>query len=191
MNSIFTIYMAENSVDGNKPYIGFDSRWPCRQKAHKRAKGNCPKFHAAIRKYGADSFKWTVLYQSSDKLHCAEMEKHFIEEYDSVTNGYNLALGGLLTNHSTETKQKISLSHKGKKHSEETKRKMRLARLGKTSPMKGKKHSEESRQKLKLSHIGNKSGQGNKGKKVSEQTRKKLSVAAQKWWQKTKSSRTL
>ena len=64
---------------------------------HKREsqKNNKIKFYNAIQKYGWESFVWEVLYQSKDGEHCLNvMETHFINEFDSMKNGYNTASGG-------------------------------------------------------------------------------------------------
>lgn len=102
---IYTIYAATNTVN-QKQYIGFDSNWPKRRRAHKvvafnaKAPGYRTAFRSAIRKYGFESFEWRVLYQSKDRDHTLkEMEPHFIAEYNtycrsSNSDGYNLTLGG-------------------------------------------------------------------------------------------------
>lgn len=118
---IFTIYMAENKVDG-KRYIGFDSAWPSRKTFHINTKKNsCPKFHRAIKKYGKDAFEWSVLFQGWDREFTSEyVEPLLIVEYNTRESGYNVAAGGKCAKHSAETIQKLS-----KPKSEETKMKFR------------------------------------------------------------------
>jgi len=92
---IHTIYKSVNTKNG-KIYIGFDSNWPNRMFVHKSAskKQDC-KFYRAIRKYGWDSFQWSIVYQSQDREHTLNvMETFFIQEHDSFYNGYNSTLGG-------------------------------------------------------------------------------------------------
>jgi group I intron endonuclease len=96
---IYSIYKVVNQING-KVYIGFDSKWPNRVKKHKwnylksKQKKNF-RFYCALRKYGWDNFKWEIIYQSKDGQHCLKvMESHFIQEYDSYLNGYNMTLGG-------------------------------------------------------------------------------------------------
>lgn len=46
-------------------------------------------------KHGVDNFAFEVIYQSCDKDYTKNiMENHFIIEYNSFNNGYNMTLGG-------------------------------------------------------------------------------------------------
>jgi group I intron endonuclease len=122
--SIYSIYKSTNKING-KNYIGFDSNWPQRQKDHlHKYKTINTKFYCAIRKYGWENFEWEVIYQSKDGNYClVVMEKYFINEYNSLSEGYNMTIGGegvmLGRKHKNETLMKMSLSHLGKKPSEE------------------------------------------------------------------------
>jgi len=142
-------------------------------------------FHNALRKYGEEAFEWEVIEECYSKEELDEMEYHYIIQYNSFNreNGYNLSLGGEGNHgfkHSSETKQKISDSNKGKtlgrKHTEESKRKMSAIMKGRkysdshckaiSEANKGKKLSYEHKAKLSISH---------KGKKLSEEHCKKIS----------------
>jgi group I intron endonuclease len=92
---VSTIYRAVNKINAHS-YIGFDSRWPNRMRQHKeKYKKENRKFYDAIKKYGWDNFEWEILYQSLDAEHCLTiMESQFIQEYNSMENGYNMTLGG-------------------------------------------------------------------------------------------------
>ena len=100
--NIYSIYKA-TCVVTNQCYIGFDSNWPNRKKSHKREsqKDNNIKFYNAIKKYGWDNFEWEVIYQAKESLSNKDshtfrvMESHFINQYDSIKNGYNIAPGGI------------------------------------------------------------------------------------------------
>ena len=93
--SIYSIYKSVNRING-KVYIGIDKNWPGRRYAHKsKAKHNTGfHFHKAIRKHGWENFEWSVLYQTKDDEHVKEMEKFFIQEYNSFVKGYNQTIGG-------------------------------------------------------------------------------------------------
>lgn len=99
MVKLGTIYKA-TAPDG-RCYVGFDSRWPRRKTAHLQKafienEGNYnTHFHRAIRKYGRENFTWEILYQSNDLEHTLnKMEPHFIQEYNSFGNGFNMTKGG-------------------------------------------------------------------------------------------------
>jgi hypothetical protein len=98
-----TIYKATNILNG-RPYIGFDSSWPNRQKEHLRqafqpkSSSYSTAFHKAIRESKPESFVWEVLYTSDDLEHTLNvMESRFIQEHNShhlYGHGYNMTLGG-------------------------------------------------------------------------------------------------
>jgi group I intron endonuclease len=169
---IYSIYKAENLHNG-KVYIGFDSNWPKRFNDHKRnyLKKSNTLFYNSLKKYGWDSFRWQVIYQSTDFDHCLNvMEPHFILEYNSLSEGYNMTPGGegkkLGSFESTATRHKKSIAHKGMKQSLESIKKTQEGR-------KGYKHSKETKLKLSLARIGKPSW--NKGLKgVQQSTRKGL-----------------
>jgi group I intron endonuclease len=147
MSKIYTIYKATNLVNG-KSYIGFDSCWPNRKVEHENnaRKGIEFAFYKALRKYGKESFEWSVLYQSEDREHTLNtMESHYIKECKShlQENGYNMTYGGEGTIGrvlSEQTKKKISNSKKGI--------------VVKTSRIyeKGTKHSVESVKRMAEKH---------------------------------------
>lgn len=93
--TIYTIYKATNTVN-KKVYIGFTSSFHKRVHTHKKDyKKRITKFYSAIRKYGWENFQWEVLFQSTDKEYCLNiMEQHYIDQYNSIKEGYNLNFGG-------------------------------------------------------------------------------------------------
>lgn len=107
-----------------------------------------------------ERYDYTVLYSSDDvsedDLNMLEMS--FIERYNPRFNFTKGGDGLAGYNHTKETKNKISKSHKGKTHSEETKKKISEIKKGKTlseetknkisESLKGKTHSEKTKQKI-------------------------------------------
>jgi group I intron endonuclease len=91
----YSIYRATNRANG-KVYIGFSKDWKQRKRRHKSIyKTTQNKFYDAIKKYGWESFDWEEIYTSLDKDHCyLVMEQYFIEQYNSIENGYNIIQGG-------------------------------------------------------------------------------------------------
>jgi len=158
------IYLTTCLVN-DKKYIG--------QSINQRNKntylGSGIAFKCALRKYGKDNFKKTILV---DNVRCLnelnKLEREFIRKHDCLSpNGYNLDLGGTNKGRMSEaskakmiksktgkkhTQKQIEAnikSHKGLKLSDETKKKIGDANRGKPSWNKGKKmpkgHSEKMR----------------------------------------------
>lgn len=119
-------------------------------------------------------------YQLEDEGVMLVLERMLIWYYRN--EGYDLCNmtdgGDGLINPSKETRNKMSLSHIGKKHSEEQKQKIGISQLGKVNSREtidkirkgniGKKRSDETKQKIRDVNIG---------KKHSEETKKKMSLS--------------
>jgi len=96
---IFSIYKCTNKLNG-KIYIGFTQKHISERISghiyNALVKNKNTKFYSALRKYGIDNFIFEIIYQSKDKNHCHNvMENFFINEYDSIQNGYNQTEGGI------------------------------------------------------------------------------------------------
>lgn len=158
-----------------KSYIGQTTN-----EAHRRATWFCLKQHyageaidAARAKYGPENFIYEVLhkkYYSSLREATIDLDKwecYYIGYYDSYKNGYNLTLGGDLTNRgrkiTDQWREKQRKAHKGKSPSIETRKKLSQALIG-------KKHSDEARKssknKRRTSGRHTKIGQYNKDLKL-------------------------
>lgn len=160
---IYTIYKATNLING-KSYIGFTSQLLKNRKKHHKcvAKTSNKKFARAIRKYGFESFVWTIVYKGDDKYYTFHiMEPFFISAFDSFHSGYNQTTGGGVFpthkprknfTHTKETKEKISTSKTGIKIGPQTKEHIKK----RTSKRIGTKHSAESKLKNSLSQKGRK-----------------------------------
>ena len=90
------IYKATNAING-KCYIGQTRHSLAhRKRVHllKARQGLNTHFYQAIRKYGAEAFKWEVLCTASDKATLNELETFYITKFDSIKHGYNMVDGG-------------------------------------------------------------------------------------------------
>jgi group I intron endonuclease len=113
------IYRIQNIVSG-KSYIGetkkddVETRWKGHIQAISRGEG-CPALRDAIKKYGLDKFKFTVLIICFDEDRFT-YEREYIKKYNSVVpNGYNITSGGegggfVGRKHTAETIEKIKKS---------------------------------------------------------------------------------
>jgi group I intron endonuclease len=138
------IYKAINEID-NKCYIGQTINFYKRKNEHKNCNDNS-YFHNAIRKHGWDNFKWDILCECSSKDELDEMEFHYIKQYDSYDNGYNMTLGG-----DKGTWGWVPTEETRKKMSEARKRNFRN---GYIPWNKGKSMSDELKQQLSKSRKG-------------------------------------
>ena len=163
----YIIYKTINSIDG-KYYIG------CHQtdNLNDGYLGSGKYLKKAIKKYGAENFRFEILHSVSSKEKMFELERSIVNEdfvKDPLT--YNLKIGGSGGNPG------IVGAFKGKKHSEETKEKQRQASLKQVV-------SNETRKKLSMNNamknnpeIRKKVSETMTGRTHSEEHRKKVAEA--------------
>lgn len=114
------IYCIKNTING-KCYIGQAVKLQKRLKAHWKNFNSENYEHIviykAIKKYGIENFELIILEKINDalsyetKCRLDELEKFYIQKYDSYNNGYNSTLGGdggvLGYKHTEETKEHL------------------------------------------------------------------------------------
>ena len=111
------IYKITNKIN-KKSYIGqtirpVNERW----NEHKsRFNKKDTKLARAIRKYGLENFEFSTIYEANTIEELNKIEKKYIENLDTVNNGYNIKEGGWNCNLTDEIKNKISKANKGKKN---------------------------------------------------------------------------
>lgn len=98
------IYCFTNKINGKK-YVGQTNNIENRKRGHKsdafnqKSNGYKLPFHAAIRKYGWDSFNFDILEEIPESFgydYVNQREKFFISENESLVSqkGYNICVGG-------------------------------------------------------------------------------------------------
>ena len=102
------IYFIINKVN-NKRYVGQTTNYSRRRSEHllKLREGKHPniKLQNAWDKYGENKFVIEkITYENLTKEELDDMEKYYIQYYDSKNNGYNMTLGGT----GGDTKSKLS-----------------------------------------------------------------------------------
>jgi group I intron endonuclease len=137
------IYRIKNTING-KVYIGQSKNLQTRKNEHFRLLVNNQHFNrklqSSFNKYGKGFFVFEVI-EECELSELNEKEIKYIEEYDSLKNGYNLVKRADVNSEmSEETKKLIGSYHKGKIISEETRKKM-------SQSLKGRVDSEETRRK--------------------------------------------
>jgi group I intron endonuclease len=156
------IYQTTNIVN-NKIYIGVHST----NDLDDGYIGSGTTFSYAVKKHGKENFFREVLYFFDTRQQAEDKEAELVtESFIARQDNYNIKTGGASgCLHSTETRQKISESMKGKNRPEETRQKISQSKLGKKRPPRSKEWSE-------------KISKANKGRTPSEETRRKISEAS-------------
>ncbi len=211
------IYGLQNRIN-KKWYVGqsldIRKRWGKYRGMQCKAQ---PKLYNALVKYGVSNFDFHVLEECiPDKSILDRRENHWIEDRNSINNGYNLKGGGANGKHSESTKQQMSISKMGKTFSaehkqkiskslvgrpvsDETRKKISDANMGKPAPRKGKTHTQSSIEKMRMAHTGKVISDATKlklrnamlGRFVSEETRQKRSVSMKATLARKRQLRTL
>lgn len=164
-----TVYCITNRVNG-KCYIGVTKDWKRRWIIHQRADYVIGR---ALRKYGKENFRISVLYSRIPFATALVLEKNLIAKMDTLRpNGYNVHEGGSGGNtiagktdeEKMRTRKKLSKMRKGVPKSEAHKRKISENHAdvsGKNHPMWGESHSESTKRKMSEKAKGKYKGQNN------------------------------
>lgn len=142
-----------------KSYIGLtvktmEARWAEHCSDANRNKKR--KFFAALNKYGTENWSHEILFESDNEQEILDKEIEFIEQFDSVKNGYNTSKDRFRTGirHTPEAIEKMRESQKEKharKRADGTeggwRRKDGGAMLGKEHPNKGGTSANKGKKK--------------------------------------------
>lgn len=147
-----SIYIAIN-VHNGRAYIGKTIMSLSRRRTthHMTARvGKGSAFHAALRKYGAHSFRWRKLYESDHEPSLFDAEIGLIADFRAAgLRLYNVGPGGEGQSFpcSEERRRKTSATMRGKRKSEEARRRM-------SESAKGRKKSPEHVAKMRANQLG-------------------------------------
>lgn len=170
------IYRISNDFD-EKVYVG--QTWGTIKARFSRhcmvGQSNCVHLIRAIQLYGKEHFKIECLLVTHTQEMADHWERHFIERYDSIANGYNCREGGSRGKHNDESRRKLAEKATGRKHTPETLKKMSDSHLGQSPGNKGitgvVKQSAETRAKQSA---------GRKGKRQSPEWIARRTASAQR-----------
>lgn len=136
-------------LENGKSYIGQTIKaLEERQVEHKHnSKRGISHFYNAIRKYGFDKFMWEILDEGVSKEELDQKETKWIENFDSLNNGFNSRTGGSRGLLRDDVKKRIGEKNKGENN----------GMFGKLAWNSGKHLSDEHKNKIKTkfkkSHI--------------------------------------
>ena len=89
----YYIYKATNKING-KSYVGQTCDFHSRVWQHQRCyeKEDCD-FHRAIKEFGFDNFSWEIIETCESEDGACELEKYYIEKFNTYRDGYNMTKG--------------------------------------------------------------------------------------------------
>lgn len=187
----FVAYSITNIANGKK-YIGITGDYERRRKRHlSRADAGrwISAIHAAIAKYGADSFRFDQIACARSWADLLELERILIAQHGTFCDGkseggYNLTTGGdgvRGRKHTMEWRERRSKACLGRTFSEETLAKLRAARLGKPLPPAAVEASRKARMGMRHTpeHCAN-IAKGNRGKRMPQSAKDRIRDARYK-----------
>jgi len=166
----WSLYIVTNACNG-KQYVGLTKNLDRRLKQHMSANGSAPALHAAIKKYGADSFVFSHICDAFDFDAACDLERMLIQQHNTKAPcGYNLTDGGEgvagrpMTENEIEQRRKFMLAYAASLTVKERSEKFGWA--------KGRKWTSDQIEKIRTSNKGK-----NIGKKPNEEVRAKMSAS--------------
>lgn len=156
--AMFTVYLVTNMANG-KRYVGVTKKTPARsrwvQHIATARQGSNYWLHAAIRKYGAQSFVFEELVSTFDRQVAYSLEVAFIWAFGTFgwrSDGYNQTRGGAGNGRQWTVRERHAHRHRQKKSMSrpEVREKIKAKRALQTNPRKGKKSGLDQRLKHKI-----------------------------------------
>ena len=103
-------------IESNRCYIGQTIQDPNqRQMEHICDSKHTPKtyhFHNALKKYGVDAFTFEIIANAASLDELNTLEEKYIEEFNSIKNGFNIRNGGGNKMHHPESIKRMSEAQK-------------------------------------------------------------------------------
>lgn len=102
IENTYSVYCHTNKING-KRYIGITKQNPLKRWGTNGCNYKKLNFYRAIQKYGWDNFKHEILFENLSKEDAENKEIELIAKYNTRDDmfGYNIAIGGMLTDEFT------------------------------------------------------------------------------------------
>jgi group I intron endonuclease len=101
-------------IETSRCYIGQTIQDPNRRRLeHISDSRHTPReyhFHNALRKYGIDAFTFEVIDQATSLDELNLLEGKYVEQFDSISNGFNIRQPGGNKLHSEESKERMKIA---------------------------------------------------------------------------------
>lgn len=95
-------------IETERSYIGQTTRDP-NQRRHTTREYH---FHNALRKYGVDAFTFEVIATADSLEELNLLEEKYVEQFNSINNGFNIRQAGGNTLHSEASKERMKEAQK-------------------------------------------------------------------------------
>lgn len=143
-------------IDTGRVYVGQTTQDPNRRRLeHVCHSNHSPKsyhFHNALNLYGIDAFTFEVIAEATSVEELNSLEIKFIEQFDSITNGFNIREGGGNKTHNPESIERMREAQRAahaRRRAEGTEggwtRKDGGPMKGKSHPIKGKSNANKGK----------------------------------------------
>ena len=136
-------------IESGRCYIGQSIRNPNQRRLEHISNSRYSKrtyhFHNALKKYGLESFSWEVLEYANNIEELNLLEEKYIQNFDSIDNGFNIRKGGGNRLHSLKSKLRMSEAQKSAHARRRAEGKDTFIKTRRTS---GWKWTEEQKEKL-------------------------------------------
>lgn len=143
-------------IASGRCYIGQTIQDPNRRRLEhitgSRHTKNSYHFHNALRKYGVDAFIFEVITSASSLEELNNLEEQYVEQYDSIANGFNIRQPGGNKTHNTESIERMRISQRAAHARRKVQGTDTWTRKD-GGAMKGKTQSGVTKEKQRLAHL--------------------------------------